>query len=611
MNCFLILVAALAAPEIYQGPPGFVEAATGGKLPPTMVSAWPTMGWPGGFAMVELVIEGDERPLEGASLDIGEPYRSVAAPEVYEHPGEGDVLRRPPDTWDMPAAARRAFLLVYRIPPDAKPGRHSHSAWLRASNRPRSQEVPLTLAVADVSASTMRVLPAQGKLAWPPSGTSLGKDGLRQGLELWRLTPALLWPEAESTSQPLRPEDMDLFMAAQARDETMAPLNLGALLPQETSAPREFNDYLRVAKLERWTPWVRNVLWASGVQAEIPVTGGIDAEATLLGRIEQYRQVLPGANLMLVGPFVPDLQGRAEAWALPENQLSRLAPRLGGGLGAANASPCTLELLGASPGIALPEWPSLLTRASDALDGVPETAWCPSPLESAWLELGNPSGLRIESITLLGDMKPPRAITAFGNQPPSESSITWREERPGEQVGTFRYPGPFERLRLEFPDTRLGTLQPRLSELVINTPAAPETSETFNPMAPWVLLQPDAERQRSIPRMLAAEASGAVGFHLGTWHMATTDDETAGVAAYLEGDQYLPSLAAVFTMLGLQEATLVRALRAQGKLPSSQGGALAIAASAASVSAEDPSQSIEALRAYHELRATLIKQLAD
>lgn len=551
MSLLFIMLASLAAPEVYQGPPGFVSAV-GEELPPaSMAAPWAAAAWPGGFAVAEILLVNDDRPLTQARLELGAPDRDMPPPELFALAG-GDALLPQPQPWDLEPGARLQLLLLYRIPPDARPGRHTHTAWLRAENRPRSQEVPLLVQVADFPAKVVVPLPALGGLHWPPDGASPapGRATLEPWLLAWRLSPALLWPVPPPGGAAMRPEDFELFMEAQARLETVAPLHLGSLLPASTTTPRGFSEHVEAARLERWTPWMREIIWASGVMAEIRVSGGTDAVETLGAQVAQYGRILPGANLMLAGPLVPALQGATTAWALPPAQLSALAPRLMAGVEAARQAPSPLRLGDASPGMADPAWHELATSAADTLDGVPETAWMPTPLLPAHLVLANPGRLRVEKLTVLADARPARVITAFGNQPASESSLSWSETRPGEFVGLFRYPAPFEQLHIEFPASRDRPL--RVHEVFVNEPAPAPADPARNRVAVWALLEEPLYRGGIAP-VLAAEAAGVVGAHLGDMALRRVGDESGAAALYLDDDSAARlSLRMLTLMLGLR-----------------------------------------------------------
>lgn len=601
MSLLFILLATLAAPEVYQGPPGFTSAVGEEPPPAAMAAPWAAAGWPGGFAVAEILLVNDDRPLTQARLELVAPDRAIPRPELFALAG-GDALLPQPQPWDLDAGARLRLLLLYRIPPDARPGRHAYAAWLRAENRPRSQQVPLLVQVADFPAKMVLPLPAMGGLAWPPDGVSPApvRAALEQWLSAWRLSPALLWPVPGAVGATMRPEDFELFMEAQARLETVAPLHLGALLPASTTTPRGFSEHVAAARLERWTPWMREIIWASGVMAEIRVGGGADAVEALGAQVAQYERVLPGASLLLAGPLVPALQGETAAWALPPAQLRALAPRLMAGVEAAKYAPCPLRLVDASPGMADPTWPGLTTAAGDALDGVPETAWMPTPLLPPHLALANPGRLRVEKLTLLSSAHPARVITAFDGQPASESSLSWSETGPGEYTGVFRYPAPFEELRIEFHASRDQPL--RVHEVFVNDPAPAPADPTRNRVAVWALLEEPLYRGGIAP-VLAAEAAGVVGAYLGNMALRRVGDESGAAALYTDdaGVARL-SMRMLTLMLGLQDAALMRTARSRGLVGTGQSGALAAAAAAMELPATTAEERLARLRAYHDLR---------
>lgn len=649
-----LILSILGAAQLHAGPSGFSEAL--GAEPAVLgVVRQEVMAWPGSEALLEIVLDTDETALVNARLEIEAPDKSIPAPVVWQAGAGSDVLLPVPDFWSMSALSRRTFILRYRVPVNARPGRHQHSMRLHSNELTRSMVFPLTLEVMELPATVIPPLPASGGITWPPPALSqLSEPDARAGLfAAWSGVPALLWPRPASDGQ-LRPDDVTPFIQAQSRLESLAPVDLAPLLPVESAAPRGFSQQLESARLGRWPEWAREVVWSSGVQVELPVSGLGNAVEEMKALVERYRKEVPAVALLLSGPFLPGLQGQSDAWALPEPEAGRIAAALFNAEPAVEWAPCDLTLLASSDAMPYEAWPSLQASPAHALDGSPSTWWATVPGQSAFIELSNPKGIRVESLHVFGDAAPRAVISGFDGQPKSESSVTWSEENPRHWAGKLKYPASFSYLRLEFASTpKRGQ---RIREIVVNAPSNPRPSETFNRVIPWINLSSNQPGTLLADRILAAEAAGGVGVRLGlveflptadaggkditlvpssdgrsaksvggkrksgggksvTPPLTTSSPPTATpspdriVAGYWDGTRALPALQSLRLADALRDAALVRAARALGRLNSDAEAAFRQAVRDLSLPAESSEERLQRVEHLARARADILAAL--
>jgi len=611
--------------------------------------------WPGSEGQVELVLDTDETTLVNARLEVDAPDKSIPAPLVWQVGGGGEVLLPVPEFWSMDALSRRTFLLRYRVPLNARPGRHQHAVRLYSNELTRSLTLPLTLEVVELPATVVPPLPASGGIVWPPPELGqVPEPEARAGLfAAWSGVPALLWPRPAPGAQ-LRPDDVTPFIQAQSRLDSLAPVDLAPLLPVESAAPKGFSQQVESARLGRWPEWAREVVWSSGVQVELPVSGGADAVGGMAALVDRYQKEVPAVGLLLSGPFLPGLQGRSDAWALPEPEARRISEALFNGDPAVEWAPSELTLLASSDAMPYDTWPSLQASPTQALDGSPSTWWATVPGQSAFIELSNPGGLRVESLHVFGDAAPRAVISGFDGQPKSESSVTWREENPQHWSGKLKYPASFTYLRLEFASApKRGS---RIREIVVNAPRNPAPDETYTRVIPWIMLPTNTPGIPLADRILAAEAAGGVGIRLGmveflpapttlggdTTLIPSRDGRSAKsvggkrkasggeaatpplttaappqalasregiVAGYWDGTRALPSLQAVHLAEALRDASLVRAARALGRLDADAEAAFRQAVRDLNMPAESSEQRLQRVERLARARADILAAL--
>lgn len=561
MNALWLVAALLAVPKLHVGPPGFAAVVEQNpQKPPASLPR--ATGWPGAEALLEAVVLNDDRTYENAHLELSPPHKGLPAPAALQLDPETDALLPLPDFWPLPENAAHAILLRYRIPADAKPGRYEHTIKLSADKLPRSQEAVITLNIVEAPAGVVQPLPAIASLRWDSLRDSLTPTALLKALQPF---PVALWPRSRD-SLSLRPEDIDAFAAAQAAMETVAPLNLGPILPAaEAAQPRGFSARVDAAKLERWPQWAEKALWAFGAYVELRIAGGEDAGTRLLATLTHWKEQWPRLRVMLVGPYIPALQPLADAWALPPEFASVAAPLAEGHLAAAPS----LALESASPGLPLPAWPELSAGAAFALDGSEATYWLTTPLLPAYIELRNASGARFTQLEVVGDRAPTVVQAALPAQPMGDSTVSWREAEDGHWLGTFRYPAPFERLRLQFPASQKSSW--RVREIRLAGEAI--TPATVDPVAPWLMLDPAQRPDLLYATILIAEASGCAGLYLGEFQLRDIRQAIEPLRkgapptlAYTDGSRLHAAASLPYLSAALQDAALLRSLRRQGKL---------------------------------------------
>lgn len=655
MNLTALLLCVLGATQLHAGPPGYASALGAEPLISGLVSAQ-VQAWPGSEALLELVLDNDETALVNAGIEVESPDKSLRPPVLWQVGADSDVLLPVPEYWSLGAHSRRTFLLRYAVPVNARPGRHQHAVRLHSHELTRSVEFNVTLEVVELPATVVAPLPASGGITWPPPALrQLAEPEARAGLfAAWSGVPALLWPRPAPGAQ-LRPDDLTPFMQAQARLESLAPVDLAPLLPVESAAPKGFSQQLESARLGRWPDWAREVVWSSGVQVELPVSGGTDAVAGMAALVERYRKEVPAVGLLLSGPFLPGLQGRSDAWALPEPEAGRISEALFNGEPAVEWAASELTLLHASDAMPYEACPTLLASPSHALDGSPSTWWATVPAQSAFIELENPKGLRVESLHVFGDAAPRAVISGFDGQPKSESSVTWREENPQHWSGKLKYPATFNYLRLEFASApKRGQ---RIREIVVNAPRSPDPSESYTRVLPWITLPAPATGRSLLDSILSAEAAGGVGIRLGVAEFlpapatlggdttlipardgrsaksvggkrkssgggeATSPPLTTAappqappsregiVAGYWDGARALPSLQALRLAEALRDAALMRAARAVGRLDSDAEAAFRQAVLDLTQPAESLEQRLQRVERLARARADILAAL--
>ena len=530
-----LVAALLSAPSLHAGPAGYADALGSGYAPVESNTAR-VATWPGSEALIEVLLDADDTPLESVTIEVEPPHASIPTPTLYQCvPGGGPLMTVAPG-WSQPPNTRRAFLLRYAVPPKAKPGSHAHMLRVSARGESRPVELTLTLHVADFTADWIYALPAVGGVSWPPIIEGLSAADSRAALfDAWRGVPALLWPRAHAEAT-LRPEDVKAFVQAQAGMDALGPVLLAGLLPPSGDAPRTFSQHVESARLGRWPEWIRETNWASGVQIELGIAGDL---ASQQGQLNQFRSAFAGAGVLLAGPYVPALQEGADGWALSLEEARHVAQELSNGVSAADSPPSPLTLIGAAAGEQRADWPALQTSAADALDGGITTYWMLPTKESVWMELGNPEGLAITEMVILGDVHPETVITHFPGQPSSTSSVTWKQDDERRWIGKFKYPAEFDALRIEFPKvSQAGT---RIHEILLGNEQQRNDALPMQPMATWVMLPNGVPLDSLCGAVLQAESIGVNGVHLGTLPLLKRDTGNITLDLPLTGERPSPA----------------------------------------------------------------------
>jgi hypothetical protein len=378
------------------------------------------------------IVAGDQ-PLERVTLEApalpGLPpplvYR-LAYTERAEPSGRSSNPTRfwpdalvPAQPVNLPAKGFATFWVTYRIPEDAKPGRHAGTIKVSTPSRRKAWKLGCRVQVFNF------VLPARSVL--------------------------LLTPVTPRTLAAAFGADRGETIASELYSQ-LAPFGVGPLLRVD-GAPLQPGDIPGIAGQ------------AYGLPVDTPDSAARDGALAL--EVQANTRLIPGSPLaedpatLWCGGIHPRAQGRSALWAAPlRNWSPELPLRLRAGQGLQSRKPLAGEAAASATGTTAGD--GLPTRAGDACDGSPYSAWfTPEPVPGAprnWWEVhfDFPRALRnIEIVWVTGHETDQLVVeTSYDGVLFSPATVRWNHAPPEDaygashSLGTFRYPQQASAFRL-------------------------------------------------------------------------------------------------------------------------------------------------------------------
>ena len=551
----------------------------------------------GEYEGFRLEVRAGKKPINGLSLaaespgkDLPPPYLlrllPVTGPDI--HTTCLDALQ-PIEPVNLAPGEAANYWIEFAIPTSAKPGVRNLSLTLTADEE-RGTDVPVRLEIFDFELPEKPSLPsifyldrAPLKLpgndlaAWKPIYDVLG--AFRIGLSIW-----------DGTGLSLKAPDTLRDHLTVAANAGVGLLDLaggngngwrGIPLPPPGQSIDPLN--LEINRISMTGP-----LSTATLTAAFDYFGERDDWPAALA---QLRRAPAGGRLLRVGvaPLHPDFEPALDAWAIPFRACGPfLVQRLRGGAGLAGPPGMPPGRHSASSLGESTNGTPYASRAADAADGSPYTAWWPVPPRNAsedlWWQADFDAPQFIDELTLYWlpghaakavDLETSRDGRTF-----AKANVDWEHKAAGSPIDLPRVTGkcrfPSDNLAIRIVTTvSSGDPVPALAEVTLASHPQ-EASEVLNrPFAPWLALELDSfpatvpGRHLVEPRIIAwacwfGGLDGVVGASLNNWpaEIASRDlpRDAGDFLFYPSGTGILPSMRAIRLRDGLEDYEYLKRL---------------------------------------------------
>lgn len=506
----------------------------------------------GEYEGFRLSVSAGKKGASGVVVEADVPGKDLPAPVIFRlFPVTGagitgeclDALL-PAAPVDLAPGGTAHYWVRYAVPQGAKPGVRQSELHLAAAGE-RAVKVPVRVEIFDVELPAKAALPSvfylDRRAIGVPGDDLAGWQAVYAGLAGYRLGLSI-W---DGASMPLKSQATllaeHLAAAAEATAAPVLDLAGGNGAGWRGFSPPEPGQTLDPLVIELHQLATRPALAPVGLVAAFDYFG--EREAWAQG-IAQLSRLPAGGRIERVGvaPLHPAFEKALDGWALPFRACSpAILQRLRGGGGLSGPRGLPGARFTASSLDMNPLGTPYTTRAEDAADGSPFTAWWPVPPKNAedalWWQADFDEPVLLDEIELQWvpghAAKRVSLLTSKDGAHFAPAHVDWSERAPATPfdapatLGKLRFPGEEAAFRLVI-SVSSGDEVPALAELGVA--AHPREAEDISarPIAPWLAVELDTfpstvpGRHAVEPRILPwvcwfGGLDGIVGASLNAW----------------------------------------------------------------------------------------------